>query len=1465
MHQTARRHVFTVTLALLVLGISLLLTVPYGPGAVAAPADGTMMDTAIGASQPIEVDTHVYESNVIEVKFKNGLGIRLRNGRPVDRNDQALVSPQSRRALQAVARGEWSRSHSISETALAQLRDQAEKRSAKPIPDLNLYFRLKLPDGMEAAEAIALFRGLDEVETAFPVPKPQPPPFPPDYISPNDDNFDSTAGLNRNVYQRYLDAAPAGLDFRFAWSPNGGTGAGIKICDVEYGWNEDHADLPEVTLLGDEPDDTNPASWWEHGTAVIGQLAALNNGWGVIGMAYDAEIYFAAADTQDGGYNVADAITRCADALDPGDVILIEQQTSGPNQNFVPMEWNKAVYDAIETAVATGIVVVEAAGNGSEDLDDSTYSTGNDGHHPFEPENDSGAIIVGSANSPYTSSPRSRRTSSTYGSTVDLQGWGHDILTTGYGTYYSAEGQNLWYRHTFGGTSGASPMVTAAAAILQSTYVARDGSPASPATVRTLLRDTGTPQAGSDTIGPQPNLKAAIEAVWDVTPPAAPTLSPTGGTYEMPIEVTIDYGSAEQDWNNTHIRYTLDGSEPTPDSYIFIPEQDHSIYLLYGVTVKAKAYQYDATAGRSFESESTSATYVSSTPKVATPEITPGGGTYDQPHEVAITTDTPGATIRYRTDGRSPSFFYPGTLYTGPITLDPGTHHIKARGYKDGYYKSDVASSGDIIVNPTTLPAPTIYPDGGDFAGETTAHLDTTVIGADLRYTLDGSTPSASSPLYDTSIPLTETTTVKARTFLDGYTPSSTTSATFDVTSQAAAPTMTPNGGSHTGSVEVSLSTTTPGAEIRYTDNGAEPAGFSSLYEEPFVLSVGQHTVKAKAFLDGAEASETTTVEFTVYESPDGTVEDPTMTPFDTQYFVEPFTITMHTDTDGATIYYTMKDGELPADPTESDTPYTGPFVVDTNGEWYFKMRAFKSGASPSGVIQSGQLSLGNAVGTTNLPTITPNGGVFTNSVQVTISSDDQYETFFYTKDGSEPVSVPPATPPSQQYNGPFNILSPTTIRAKAYRPFFASGGDANADFTFVCDTPTITPAGGTFTDTTTISMTTGTSGATIYYTLNGSEPAESDTQYTDSFTLTAGSYPIKAKCFKTNYDASETALSPIVVNSTPVTPSVPAPPADETVTAGETVTFTVEVTGTPSPTIQWQRNGTDLAGETEPELVLAAVQSNHAGTYRVIAENSAGVMTSTAATLTVNDLPAVLSVEPADGATGVARNAVIVVEFNKAIDTGTVTYDVTPSISGITEAWSNGDSRLTLTHDDFAADTEYTVTIQSGQDLAGNSLTNAPYTWRFTTGTDSNPEADLALQKSRVGTDDVTAGERITYTFAITNNGPTSPVSATVVDVFGTATALTDVSGTGCSWTAGSDTVTCSVTDIAIGSSTQVTLVVTTSDEYEGTLTNSATVAPVGDIVDPNSGNDSTETTVTVRRPEESGSMLYLPVIVSK
>ena len=85
------------------------------------------------------------------------------------------------------------------------------------------------------------------------------------------------------------------------------------------------------------------------------------------------------------------------------------------------------------------------------------------------------------------------------------------------------------------------------------------------------------------------------------------------------------------------------------------------------------------------------------------------------------------------------------------------------------------------------------------------------------------------------------------------------------------------------------------------------------------------------------------------------------------------------------------------------------------------------------------------------------------------------------------------------------------------------------------------------------------------------------------------------------------------------VAPTITAQPQSRTTNAGASVTFSVTASGTPAPSYQWRRNGTNLAGATSASYTIASPQVSHAGTYTVFISNAAGSVTSAGAVLTVN------------------------------------------------------------------------------------------------------------------------------------------------------------------------------------------------------------------------------------------------------
>jgi hypothetical protein len=331
--------------------------------------------------------------------------------------------------------------------------------------------------------------------------------------------------------QLYLEAAPGGVDARYAWTWPGGGGAGVNIIDCEWGWRFDHEDLTVGqggVVVGIASTDTN------HGTAVIGEISGDRNSIGITGICPDAFIRAAAFSGP-----TAATIRGAADRLGAGDIILLEIHRAGPRHNFqgrddqlgyIAIEWWPDDFDAIRYANSRGIIVVEAAGNGAENLDDALYSVRPAGFpaswtNPFNRANrDSGAVVVGAGAPPPGThgvswgADRSRLDFSNYGAVIDAQGWGREVTSTGYGDLQGGGDPRIWYTNRFSGTSSASPIIVGVLGSLQGALRAAGKPAMTPATARAWLRATGSPQQdepgrpATQRIGNRPDLKALIQA-----------------------------------------------------------------------------------------------------------------------------------------------------------------------------------------------------------------------------------------------------------------------------------------------------------------------------------------------------------------------------------------------------------------------------------------------------------------------------------------------------------------------------------------------------------------------------------------------------------------------------------------------------------------------------------------------------------------------------------------------------------------------------------------------------------------------------------------------------------------------------------------------------------------------------------------------------------------------------------------
>jgi hypothetical protein len=490
----------------------------------------------------------------------------------------------------------------------ARLRDRPA--GTRAIADMACYFALDAPPGDGLADRV---REAAAVEFAYPtppvslpvLPAPDPPatgPEPPGALE------------NLRPLQGYLAPPPHGIGAEAIWAVKGGRGAAVRIIDVEADWRFTHEDLQHNPggLVGGRP--TGDVEARNHGTNVIGILNGVHNGRGIHGICPDAAIKGMSYQPER-TWGSASAIKAAADLLRPGDVLLLEMQRPGPNApavepegelahlGYVPVDWWPHDVTAIQYAVSKGVVVVSAAGNGAQDLDDPVYAGPGPGFRDRRPnpflrqELDSGAILVGAGAPPprpgHAEDPpdRSRLPFSNHGGAIDAQGWGRGVATTG-GRGLGADrlrpgpAEDRWYTDRFNGTSSAAPIVAGALACVQGVLRAAGRRPLTPGEARTALRETGSPQQrgadGSlDRIGNRPDIRRLVEWAMDVAPPhdTTPTDSRRRG---MKVTITIEDGDGASIWQTgseiepTYIKGPYIKGPYIKGPSLFLPQEDGS-------------------------------------------------------------------------------------------------------------------------------------------------------------------------------------------------------------------------------------------------------------------------------------------------------------------------------------------------------------------------------------------------------------------------------------------------------------------------------------------------------------------------------------------------------------------------------------------------------------------------------------------------------------------------------------------------------------------------------------------------------------------------------------------------------------------------------------------------------------------------------------------------------------------------
>lgn len=448
----------------------------------------------------------------------NHIVIRLAERRTSDSDDLRVVAREDDlQSLQAylAANPQLRAERVIRHTTPTNIRAReriASRGALAPIQTLTAYWRIDARSASDPERIRRALLGIPEIAIAY-------------HESAVRNAFPAVGSPQSNPYfgnQGYLENGPKGIGAVGVWPKPGCDGSNVNVIDLESGWILSHKDLPSPQLLyGDQNLASQDAR--DHGAAAMGVVGGCNNNVGIIGVAPNVGSLNAVSHYDEAtgtALHVADAIDAATTFLVPGDVLLLEVERYDGNAAY-PTETDSADWQAIRLAVAQGIVVVEAAGNGKQNLDEwsdptseRTLDVGADGYV------DSGAILVGSAFDLVLQDGgvdgHERYYTSNYGSRVDVHAWGEHIYTAGYGSAAGTAGTAESYASSFGETSGASAIIAGAAAVIQSWLKNATGDVFDSLQMRKTLSapSTSTPQVlqAGKPIGVMPDLKAIVAA-----------------------------------------------------------------------------------------------------------------------------------------------------------------------------------------------------------------------------------------------------------------------------------------------------------------------------------------------------------------------------------------------------------------------------------------------------------------------------------------------------------------------------------------------------------------------------------------------------------------------------------------------------------------------------------------------------------------------------------------------------------------------------------------------------------------------------------------------------------------------------------------------------------------------------------------------------------------------------------------
>lgn len=169
---------------------------------------------------------------------------------------------------------------------------------------------------------------------------------------------------------------------------------------------------------------------------------------------------------------------------------------------------------------------------------------------------------------------------------------------------------------------------------------------------------------------------------------------------------------------------------------------------------------------------------------------------------------------------------------------------LSPSGTPEKMFEGQVTLNETVSIWESTPPVTSVSPAAGAYNANQSIVLSVNEVGAKIHYTLDGSVPTADSPLYSAPIPVSTTTTVKFFAIDMAGNVETPQTAVFTIDKVAPVTSCSVAADASIATTDSITLTANETATTYYTTNGSAPTTGSTQYTGPFTLPAGNYTLR---------------------------------------------------------------------------------------------------------------------------------------------------------------------------------------------------------------------------------------------------------------------------------------------------------------------------------------------------------------------------------------------------------------------------------------------------------------------------------------------------------------------------------------------------------------------------------------------------------------------------------------------